>query len=224
VIIVTASLRNSVENSLGVEPRAAPKLDENSVMILASDLHAGMVIRTEQQIYKVIDVESKAGAAKMGGVVKTKLINVRSGRMWEPHFRPQEKLEDVELERRTMQFLFADADACTFMRPDTFEQIEIPAAIVGDGRVFLQSGMQVPIEFFEGNAIRVVLPDTAEARVAHTALPSHSQQDSAWKVAVLENGLSLSVPLFIAPGEMVRVDVKTGRYVERARLERRRTA
>jgi elongation factor P len=193
-------------------------------MILASDLHSGMVIRIEQQIYKVIDVESKAGAAKMGGVVKTKLINVRSRRMWEPHFRPQEKLEDLELERRTMEVLFTDGDRCTFMRPDTFEQIELPIAIAGNGGIFLQSGMQVPIEFFQGEAISIVFPDIAEARVVNTALPSHSQQDSAWKEALLENGLSIRVPLFIAPGEVVRVDVETGRYVERARADRKRIA
>lgn len=193
-------------------------------MIIASELHAGMVIRIEQQIYKVIEVESKAGAAKMGGVVKTKLTNVRSGRMWEPHFRPQEKLEDLELERRTMEFLFMDGQSCTFMRPDTFEQVEVPAAVVGDGRIFLQSGMPVPIEFFRAEPIHVILPETAEARVVNTALPSHSPQDSAWKEAVLENGLSIRVPLFVAPGEMVRVDINTGRYVERARADRRRVA
>jgi len=193
-------------------------------MILASELHAGMIIRIDQQIYKVIDIQAKAGAAKMGGVVKTKLINVRTGRIWEPHFRPQEKLEDLELERHTMEFLFTDGEGCTFMRPDTFEQIEVPAAMVGDGRVFLQSGMQLLIEFFEGDPISIVFPDVVEARIANTALPSHSQQDSAWKEAILENGLSVRVPLFIAPGETVRVDIRTGRYVERARLDRARIA
>ena len=200
------------------------ELAEVSAMTIASELHTGMVIRIEQQIYKVLEVESKAGAAKMGGVVRTKLINVRSGRMWEPHFRPQEKLEDLELERCTMEFLFADGDACTFMRPDTFEQIEVPDTIVGDGRRFLQSGMQIPIEFFEGAPISVVLPEIAEARVVNTASPSHSPNDSAWKEAVLENGLSVRAPLFIAPGEMVRVETKTGRYVERAHADRRRIA
>jgi elongation factor P len=193
-------------------------------MILASDLHAGMAIRIDRQIFKVIDVVSKAGAAKMGGVVKTKLINVKSGRMWEPHFRPQEKLEDLELDRRTMEFLFSDGESCTFMRSDTFEQIEVPAATVGNGRVFLQSGMHVSIEFFEGEPISVVFAEIVDARIVKTALPSHSQQDSAWKAAVLENGLSIRVPLFIAAGELVRVDVKTGRYVERARTDRRRIA
>jgi elongation factor P len=193
-------------------------------MVIASELREGMSIRIEGQIYKVLEVESKAGAAKMGGVVKTKLINARSGRMWEPHFRPQERLENLELERRIMEFLYAEGDACTFMRPDTFEQIEVPAAILGLAEKFLQPGMELPVEFFEGEPISVVFPDVAEARVATTAPSSHSQQDSAWKEATLENGLAIRVPLFIAPGEIVRVEVKTGRYVERARAERKRIA
>jgi|SRR5690242_14902240 len=68
-------------------------------MVIASELHQGTVVRIEGQIYKVLELESKAGAAKMGGVVKTKMINVRSGRGWEPHFRPQERLEDLPIER-----------------------------------------------------------------------------------------------------------------------------
>lgn len=193
-------------------------------MIIASELREGMVIRVEAQIYKVLEVDSKAGAAKMGGVVKTKLINARSGRMWEPHFRPQERLEDLQLERRLMEFLYADGENCTFMRPDTFEQIEIPGTVLGIAKDFLQSGMELPVEFFKGEPISVVVPELAEARVASTASASHSQQDSAWKEAILENGLAIRVPLFIAPGEMIRVDVRTGRYVERVRAQRKRSA
>jgi elongation factor P len=193
-------------------------------MVIASDLRAGMVIRIEGEIYKVLEVESKAGAAKMGGVVKTKLINARSGRMWEPHFRPQERLEDLELERRMMEFLFAQGGTCTFMRPDTYEQVDVPGAILGPGEKFLQPGMEMPVEFFEGEPISVVFPAVAEVGVAHTAPAAHSPQDSAWKEATLENGLAIRVPLFIAPGEIVRVDVRTGRYVERAHTERKRSA
>jgi len=193
-------------------------------MVIASDLREGMVIHIEGNIYKVLEVESKAGAAKMGGVVKTRLMNVRSGRFWEPHFRPQEKLENLELECHMMEFLYFVSGACTFMRPDTYEQVEIPAAIIGPGEKFLQSGMELPVEFFAGEPISIVFPDVVEARVATTVPPSHSHQESAWKEATLENGLSLLVPLFIAPGEIVRVEVKTGRYVERARPERKRIA
>jgi elongation factor P len=193
-------------------------------MVIASELRLGMVIRIEGQIYKVVEVESKAGSAKMGGVVKAQLINIRSGRMWEPHFRPQERLEELQLDRRMMEFLYADSDSCTFMRPDAFEQIEVPSTILGGAKDFLRPGMRLPVEFFEGEAISAVFPEVAEARVATTAPPSHSQRDSAWKEAVLENGLAIRVPLFIAPGETVRVDVKSGRYVERARAEQKHSA
>src|ERR1035437_142011 len=193
-------------------------------MVIASELREGTVIRVEGQIYKVLEVESKAGAAKMGGVFKTKLINVRSSRMWEPHFRLQERLEELQLDRRMMEFLYVDGDNCTFMYPDTFEQVEVPSAILGVAKIFLQPGMELPVEFFEGEAISVVFPQVAEARVASTASPSHGQQDNAWKEAVLENGLAIRVPLFIAPGENVRVDTRIGRYVERARAERKRSA
>ncbi|MFZ2085948.1 MAG: elongation factor P [Candidatus Sulfotelmatobacter sp.] len=193
-------------------------------MVIASDLKEGTVIRIDRRIYRVLDVESKPGTAKLGGVVKTKLSDVRNGRMWEPHFRPQERLEELELERRTMEFLFSAGDTCTFMNPDTFEQVEVPTAIFGSAAQFLQPGIELPVEFFAEEPISVVFPAIAEARVQRTAPAAHSQQDSAWKQATLENGLSIQVPLFIGPGEVVRVEVKTGRYVERAHTERKRSA
>ena len=193
-------------------------------MVIASQVKEGMFIRIEGQIYEVQEAESKAGAAKLSGVVKTKLRNVYSGRMWEPHFRPDERLEDLELQQQTLEFLFSEADSCTFMNPENFEQIEVPRDILGMAEQFLQPGMQLPLQFFEGRPISAVFPDVMEARVANTAPPAHSQQDSTWKEATLDNGLHIRVPLFIAPGEIARVEVKTGRYVERARGERKRSA
>lgn len=193
-------------------------------MVIASELKGGMVLRIEGEIYKVLEVEFKAGTAKLSGVVKTQLHNILTGSMWERHFRPQERLEDVQLEQRTLEFLFSDADSCTFMNPENFEQVEVPRAIVGTAEGFLQSGMLVPVQFFEGRPISALFPAVAEARVARTAAPAHAHQDNAWKEATLENGVRIQVPLFIAPGEVVRVDVKAGRYVERARTERKRIA
>jgi len=167
-------------------------------MLVASELKAGMVIRMEGQIYRVLEVESRAGAAKLGGVVKAKLSNVRSGRIWEPHLRPQERVEEL--------------------------QIEVSSEILGPAEQFLQAGMQMPVEFFEGVPISAVLPDIMEARVADTAPAARSQQDSAWKEARLDNSLVIRVPLFIAPGESVRVDLRTGQYVERAHPDRKRIA
>jgi len=193
-------------------------------MVTASELQQGMIVRIEGQVYKVIEVEAKAAAAKLGGVVKAELSNVMTGRLWEARFRPQERLEDLPIERRNMEFLFGAGDACTFMDPNTFEQVEVPREMLGQAVDFLQSGSAVPLEFFEGKPISAVLPDIVEARVVSTAPPSHSQQDSAWKEATLENGASIRVPLFIAPDERVRIDLRTGRYMERVHNDRKRIA
>jgi len=193
-------------------------------MVIASELKPGIFLRIEGEIYKVLEAESKAGSAKLNGVVKTRLCNVTTRRLWEPHFRPQERLEDLEVGRRLMEFLFGDGEVCTFMDPNTFEQLTIQSAVLGPAYAFLQSGMELPVEFFEGRALSVIVPDIFEARVAKTAPPAHSQQDSAWKDATLDNGLRIRVPLFIAPSEIVRVDVRDGHYVERARNERKRPA
>jgi elongation factor P len=193
-------------------------------MILASELTRGMVVRVEGEIYRVLEVESKAAIAKLGGVVKAELSNLRTRNLWEARFRPQERLEDLPVERYLMEFLFREGDTCTFMNPNTFEQIEVPSEMLGAAAAFLQSGYSVPVEFFEGKPISVMVPDILEARVADTTPPSHSQQDSAWKEATLDNGVVIRVPLFIAPGESVRVDLRTGHYVERAHVERKRSA
>lgn len=193
-------------------------------MVTASELVDGMVVRVEGQIYRVLKVEAKAAAAKLGGVVKAELSNVVTGRIWEARFRPQERLEDLSVERRNMQFLFTEGNACTFMDPSTFEQVEVPNEILGLAANFLEAGTLVPLEFFSGRPISAVLPEIVEARVVQTAPPSHSQQDSAWKEATIENGISIRVPLFIAPEERVRVDLKTGRYIERVHTDRKRIA
>ncbi len=193
-------------------------------MVIASDLKPGMVIRSDGQVYKVLEVESKAGAAKMGGVVKATLSNLQTSRLLENHFRPQERLQDCELERQNMEFLYSDEANSTFMNPVSFEQVEIANEMIGPAEEFLQPGMELAVDFFENKAVNVILPQILEARIKATAPPIHAQQDSAWKEATLENGLHIRVPLFIAPGETVRVEVKTGRYVDRVRAERKRGA
>jgi len=193
-------------------------------MTIATELHEGMVVRVEGQIYRVLKVEAKAAAAKLGGVVKAELSNVATGRLWEARFRPQERLEELHTERRNMEFLFRDGETCTFMDPATFEQVEIGGGILGAAINFLQSGAVVPVEFFEGNPLSAFLPDIMEALVVETTPPTHSQQDSAWKDARLENGIAIRVPLFIGPQEWVRVDLRTGRYIERVHSDRKRIA
>src|SRR5437879_3437678 len=104
--------RIALQSALNVCPRAP-------LMAVASELRAGMAVRIEGQIYKVLEAEFKTGAGQAGGVVRTKLRNAETGRIWEPHFRADERLEELELERQTMEFLYSDADNCTFMNPET---------------------------------------------------------------------------------------------------------
>ena len=99
--------------------------------------------------------------------------------MSEPHFRPQERLEELQLERCMMEFLYSDGDTCTFMRPETLGQIEVPGAILGSANAFLQPGMEVPVEFFEGEPISVVFPQVAEARIARTERARAERRRSA---------------------------------------------
>ena len=191
-------------------------------MVIASDLHTGMALRIDRQVYKVLEVEVKAGTAKMGGTVRALLSNVRSGRIWDHHFRPQERLEDIELEKRKAEFLYSDGGSCIFQRMDSFEQIEFPSAGLGLAEKILHPGTEVQAEFFEGEPISVLLPDTVEAKVVSTAPPQRSQQDSGRKEARLDNGLTVQVPLFVGPGELVSIDLKTGRYLERIRTQHKK--
>jgi elongation factor P len=191
-------------------------------MVMASELREGMALRIDEQVYRVLEVEAKAGAAKMGGTVRARLSNVRSGRVWDQHFRPLERLEEVELEKRRVEFLYRDGANCIFQRLDSFEQVEFPAVSLGLAEKLLEPGTEAPAEFFEGEPISVVLPDTVEARVVTTAPTMRSQQDSARKEATLENGLTIQVPLFVAPGELVSIDLRTGRYVERIRTQHKK--
>jgi len=193
-------------------------------MITASELKEGMALRIDGQIYRVLGVEAKAGSAKLGGTVKARLSNVHSGRLWDQHFRPLERLEDVGLKKHKVEFLYNDAGNCVFQRLDTFEQFEISSAGWVLAEELLQPGTEVLAEFFENEPINVVFPETVEARVVSTAPPGRSQQDSARKEATLDNGLKIQVPLFVAPGEMVSIESQTGRYVGRVRMQHKKGA
>lgn len=193
-------------------------------MITASELQEGMVVRLNGQAFRVIHVEARAAAAKMSGTVRVRLSNVRSGRLWDQHLRPQERLEDVQVDQEEMEFLYGDENSCTFLRLNTFEQVEFPSPILGLAQRLLQPGAEVKGDFFEGELIHVNLPQAVELRVASTAPPGHFQQDSSRKEAKLENGMIIQVPLFIAPDEKVAIDIRTGRYVERVREVHRKGA
>ncbi len=188
----------------------------------ATEVKAGMVVRVEGRACKVVEAEIKMRAGQINNLVKFRLRDLDTGRLSELHVRPEERFEELDLDRHTMEFLYSQGDTYTFMRPDTFDQIELAGEQVGPARPFLQEGMALPVEFFEGRPVSIAFPPTVELRVEQTAPAVHSQQDSTWKEATLENGVVVKVPLFVDQGEMVRVETETGRYVERVRAERKR--
>lgn len=186
-------------------------------MVLAWQLRAGMAIRYEGQVYRVLDADYHPGQGKMPGSSHARLRNLTTGTIWEHSFRSELKLDDVPIEKRGLEFLYADAAHYCFMNPETYEQSEVPRALLGHQAAFLESGMKLGVEFVEGSPVSVILPDILEARVADTAPASHQQQDSNFKPAKLENGVEVMVPQFVKSGDAIRIAADTMKYVDRVR-------
>jgi elongation factor P len=189
-------------------------------MVLASQMRAGMAIVYENQTYRVVAADYHPGQGRMGGVTHARLENIDTGTFWEHSFRSELKLADVPIEKQVLQFLYMDADRSCFMHPETYEQTEIPNAIVGPRAAFLEPGMTLPVEFVQGRPVHVLFPDAIEVRIADTAPASHQQADSAFKPARLANGVEVMVPQFVKAGDMIRLDLETMKYMDRARAER----
>jgi elongation factor P len=188
-------------------------------MVIASELRAGAVLRFEGEFYRAVESDFHAGGGKLAGAVHAKLVNLRTQTAIERRFRPDERLDDVLLDRSSWQFIYADGDDFYFMNPDTFDQVPIPRAMLGAAAAFLQPEMTATVESYDGAPLHVTLPEAVELRVAETAEPMHQRESSAMKSATLENGMEVLVPLFIKNGDRVRIDTATGKYLERARVK-----
>ncbi len=188
-------------------------------MIVAAQLRPGMVLKIGDDLFKVVESTFHVGQGKMPGVVHTKVGNVLKGTLKELRFRPEERLEDTQLERVDMEFLYTDADSATFMNPKTFDQVSISLEAIGAAQKYLKPEMTIPVEFYAGQPVSIVFPAVVEVKVQTTAQPIHQQQDNTYKYATLENGLEILVPQFIKPGETIRLEVATGKYVDRVRAE-----
>jgi elongation factor P len=186
-------------------------------MVIASQMRAGMAIRYEGQLYKVLLAEYHPGQGKMGGATHARVKNLSTGTLWEHSFRADSKLEDVPVEKRPMDFLYEDAEQCYFMDPESYEQIGVPSSLIGPQSHFLQPDMRVGVEFVEGQPVSVLFPEVLEVRVEDTAPASHQQQETVRKPARLENGIEIMVPQFIKAGDVIRLDVESLRYMDRAK-------
>lgn len=185
-------------------------------MVLASQIRPGIAIVFEGQTYRVMSAEYHAGQGRMGGVMHTHLQNLGT-RTWRDYgFRAELKLQEVPLEKQTLEFLYADGDQCCFMNPENYEQTEISRETIGPRAALLLAGMKLGIEFLEGRAVNVVFPDVLEVKVVDTAPPLHQQADTNFKPAKLENGIDVLVPQFVKKGDLIRLNVETLKYMARA--------
>ncbi len=184
------------------------KIDGNSI-------RPGNVIDYKGGLWRAVKIQHTQ-PGKGGAYLQVELKNLRDGTKLNERFRSSEKVEKVRLEQKQYTFLFADGDMFTFMDGETYEQISISAEDVGDDSVFLQDGMQVEIEFYEETPLGVSLPDTVTLEVVETE-PVIKGQTAANsnKPAVLDNGLRVMVPPFIAQGDRIVIRTEDRTYSTR---------
>ena len=185
-------------------------------MVTAGDFKNGLTIQFENNIYQIIEFQHvKPG--KGAAFVRCKLKNIKNGGVVEKTFRPTEKFENAHIERKEMQYLYNDGELFYFMDNETYEQIPINANILGDNFKFVTENMECKVLSYKGNVFGVEPPNFVVLTVTETE--PGVKGDTATNVtkpAKLETGAEVKVPIFINEGEAIRIDTRTGEYMERA--------
>jgi elongation factor P len=153
---------------------------------------------------------------KGGAFVKAKLRNIKKNMTVDKTFRATEKVEDIFIEKRKMQYLYNDGEGSVFMDLESFDQDSIPNAVIEDELRYVKEGQEVEVNVHEGEIISVELPIFVELRVTHTEPGLKGDTATAtYKPATIETGTQIQVPLFINEGDMVKIDTRSGEYIER---------
>ncbi len=183
----------------------------------ANTMRPGHVLEHNGKLW-VIQKTAIVQPGKGGAFIQLEMKDVRTGTKSIERFRTQETVERARLDEHEMTFLFAEGDAYTFMDKESFEQVTIPKDIIGDQAVFLQDGMEVTVQSHEGAPLGVELPAKVTLQIVEADPVVKGQTaSSSYKLAKLENGVSILVPPHIESGTRVVVDTLTGEYVERAK-------
>ena len=186
-------------------------------MISTNQFKNGNHIEVEGTIFKILEFQHvKPG--KGGAFVRTKLRRASDGNVIDRTFRAGEKFRSVRTESRTMQFLYADGSDAHFMDTESFEQIAIPERTVQDALRFITPSSEVDVLFIDDQPGDVQLPSAVDLEVSQTdpGLRGDSVSGGGTKSATLETGAVIQVPLFVEPGQRIRVDTRSGDYVARA--------
>ena len=185
-------------------------------MISAVDFRNGLCFEMDDQVYQVVEFQHvKPG--KGAAFVRTKYKNVKTGSVVERSFNPNEKFEQAQLTRQDMQFIYADGDLYYFMDQETYEQTPIHQDKIGDGIKFLKEEMVCKVVSYKGDIFQVELPITVILEITECEPGVKGDTaNNASKYATLETGAVVKVPLFVNQGEKIKVDTRTGEYLERA--------
>ena len=183
--------------------------------ISTNDLKNGMALNLPEGLMTVIEFQHvKPG--KGGAFVRTKLRNYRTGAVLERTYRADEKLTLAIIDKKEMQYLYRDADGYTFMDNESYEQVGVTAAALGDATKYLKEGDTVILPTYQGEVVGVELPASVELEVTQTDPGVQGDRVSgAKKPATLETGAVVQVPLFVETGDRVKVDTRTGEYLTR---------
>lgn len=180
------------------------------------DIRPGNILEYERGIWKVAKIQHTQ-PGKGGAYMQVEMKNLQDGRKTNVRFRSADTIERVRLDTKDFQYLYAEGDMLVFMDQDTFEQIQLPADLLGDAAAFLEDGMQVSLELWEEKPISVQLPEQVEATIVEAdAVVKGQTASSSFKPAILENGVRVMVPPHIESGTRIIVDVYERAYVSKA--------
>jgi len=175
-----------------------------------------MIIKHNNDLHLVFSVEHRT-PGNLRAFIQAKLRNVRTGAMFEHRFRSGDAIEKINVDEIAMEFLYQDGDNYYFMNTENYEQIHLTKDVLGDSVEYLIPNLQIKVEFYDGKAVGIELPQTVEMTVVETEPGLKSATaSSVTKPAKMETGLVVQVPPFINEGEKIRVDTAEGAYLSRA--------
>jgi elongation factor P len=185
-------------------------------MISTNDMRPGQTLNLDNGLFTIVDYQHvKPGKGQ--AFVKTKLKNVKSGAVVDRTFRADEKVNLAVLDKREMQYLYSDDAGLVFMDNDTYDQVHVDPALLGDAVQFLKDGTVCLIPVYEGTPVGADLPVTIALEVTDTEPGFKGDRVAgALKPATVETGAVVQVPLFVGVGERIKVDTRSGEYISRA--------
>jgi elongation factor P len=185
-------------------------------MISVTELRNGTKVEMENGLYETLDYQHQK-IGRGGAKVVTKFRNLETGAIIDRTFNATEKLQDIFIEGKTMQYLYKDGEDFIFMDMETYDQSMLPTKLAGDAARFLKENTEVEVQFYREKPLKITLPNQMALQITQTDPGLKGDTISGGsKPATLETGTVIQVPLFIAEGEVVRVDTRTGEYLGRA--------